>query len=157
MQLWLVRHAVAAEREEFDGPDSLRPLTEKGRRRFRRFARRLIEQSQPPDLIVSSPLLRAAETAAILAKACGIKKSAVQFSDLLEPGVDLPQLLEFIAELPTENIALVGHEPDMSEILTKLIGGGVFRFSKGFVASVQFAAEPAEGQGSLAWFVGPRL
>lgn len=157
MQLWLVRHAVAAERDEFEGPDGERPLTAKGRRRFRRFSQWLASETRLPEIIVSSPLVRAAQTAQILAKSCGIKKTAVQFTDLLAPGVDIGELLKFARDLPADRVALVGHEPDMSEILAVLVGGGAFHFDKGFVASVEFSSLPPAGDGRLAWFVGPKL
>src|SRR6516164_1776413 len=105
MQLWLVRHAVAVERDKFDGPDAERPLTDKGHRRFRRFCHGLAVRTATPDCIISSPLARAAETARILAKSCGFKKAAVQFTDLLAPGVDVCELLRFVAEIPVERIA----------------------------------------------------
>ena len=157
MHLWLVRHAVAAERDEFDGPDSERPLTAKGRRRFRKFCNWLARQTPMPQSVISSPLVRADETAVILAKASGIKKPAVQFTDLLAPGVDVIELVRFVRDQPADRIALVGHEPDMSTILAQLVGGGGYRFGKGFVASVEFDSAPAAGDGRLCWLVGPKL
>lgn len=157
MHLWLVRHAVAADREEFDGPDGERPLTDKGRKRFRSFCKSLADQTEMPQAVVSSPLVRAAETGAILAKAGGLKKSAVQFTDLLAPGVDVRELVRFVRDIPAECVALVGHEPDMSAILAELVGGGAVRFGKGFIAAVEFAATPAVRDGRLAWFLGPRI
>ncbi len=172
MQLWLVRHAVAAEREEFDGPDDERPLTPKGRRRFREFCEWLAGQTAMPPMIATSPLVRAGQTAAILAKAAGLKKSDIITTDLLSPGVDVRQLVQFArAELATahstggqagespagESLALVGHEPDMSHILRELVGGGNVRFGKGFIAAVEFDDTPALGTGRLCWLVGPKL
>ena len=58
MHLWLVRHAIAAERDEFDGPDSERPLTAKGIKLFRGFAKWLADQAEPPQVIVTSPSAR---------------------------------------------------------------------------------------------------
>jgi phosphohistidine phosphatase len=157
MQLWLVRHAVAAERDEFQGPDAERPLTEKGRRRFRDFCEWLADESDMPQAVISSPLIRAAETAALLAKAAGLKKSAIVSSELLSPGADLASLLRFVRENPAEIVALVGHEPDMSHYLAELVGGGDFAFGKGFVAAVEFTSAPAAGAGRLRWLVGPKL
>ena len=157
MQLWLVRHAVAAERDEFQGPDADRPLTDKGRRRFRDFCEWLEKQAEMPQAVISSPLVRAAETAALLARSAGLKKSAIVSSALLAPGADLGSLLRFVRENPAEIVALVGHEPDMSRSLAELVGGGDFAFGKGFVAAVEFASAPAIGAGRLRWFVGPKL
>ncbi len=157
MHLWLVRHAVAAERDEFQGPDNERPLTDKGRRRFRTFCDWLADQTTMPDRIISSPLVRAAETAAILAKAAGLKKSAVAFTDILAPGLDTTALVQYLREASHGCTALVGHEPDMSQCLTELLGGGQFAFGKGFIAAVEFASSPAIGAGRLRWFTGPKL
>jgi len=158
MQLWLVRHAVAIEQGEFDGPDAQRPLTPKGRRRFREFCDWLAGQTSMPQTILSSPLVRAMQTSAILAKSSGKKKADVTSTDLLSPGIDVQQLVDFArSRKATDCLALVGHEPDMSRILVELVGGGDFRFGKGFVAAVEFDSAPAVGAGRLCWFVGPKL
>jgi phosphohistidine phosphatase len=157
MQLWLVRHAVALEREEFDGPDANRPLTDKGRRRFRKFCDWLLDVTEAPQAVVTSPLVRAVDTAAILARSAGLKKSDMITTDLLAPGVDLTALLEVVHEQPGGRVALVGHEPDMSQMLGELLGGGNFSFGKGFIAAVDFSGAPAIGTGRLRWLVGPKL
>jgi phosphohistidine phosphatase len=157
MQLWLVRHAVAADRDEFDGPDAERPLTEKGRRRFRVFCSWLAEQVPLPQTILTSPLVRAAGTASLLAKAAGLKRADITSTQLLSPGVDLDALLQFIRDQSTDFTALVGHEPDMSRCLSELVGGGEFAFGKGFVAAIEFQSGPAKASGQLKWLVGPKF
>ncbi len=157
MRLWLVRHAVAAERDEFDGLDAERQLTEKGRRRFREFCGWLAEQAPLPQAILTSPLVRAAETASILAKAAGLKKADITSTELLAPGVDLKAVLEFIRGRSVDFVALVGHEPDMSRCLSEFVGGGEFAFGKGFVAAIEFASTPAIASGRLHWLVGPKM
>jgi phosphohistidine phosphatase len=157
VQLWLVRHAAAVDREEFTGPDADRPLTGKGRRRFRDFCDYLADETETPEVVVTSPLVRAADTAAILARAAGLKKSSLVTTDLLAPGVDLTALLELVHEQSAERVALVGHEPDMSQMLIELIGGGAFDFGKGFIAAVDFTSAPAIGAGRLRWLIGPKL
>jgi phosphohistidine phosphatase len=157
MHLWLVRHATAVERDEFDGPDTERPLTDKGRRRFADFCDWLARQSTMPQVVVTSPLVRAAETAAVLVKASGLRRSSVISSDLLSPGVELPRLLDLTSQHSVDVVALVGHEPDMSRMLSQLVGGGEFAFGKGFIAAVEFASNPAIGAGRLRWFCGPKL
>jgi phosphohistidine phosphatase len=157
MQLWLVRHAIAAERGEFDGPDAERPLTDKGRRRFREFCGWLAEQGAMPQAVMSSPLLRAAQTAALLAKSAGLKKSLVTFSGVLAPGADVSAVAQFVRDQSAQFIALVGHEPDMSHCLSELIGGGSFAFGKGFVAAVEIDSTLTLGTGRLRWLVGPKF
>jgi phosphohistidine phosphatase len=157
MQLWLVRHAVAAERDEFDGPDADRPLTDKGRRRFREFCDWLAGETPMPRAILASPLVRTIETAEVLAKVSGLKKSEIIPTELLAPGVDLNALLVFVRDQSADIVALVGHEPDMSHCLSEIVGGGEFAFGKGFVAALEFTSLPAVGAGRLRWLVGPKL
>ena len=157
MEIWLVRHAAAVERAEFPGSDADRPLTEKGSRRFAEFCDWLADRTAMPQVVISSPLVRAMETAAILAKAAGLKKSAVIPTELLAPAVDLPMLVDFAAQHASPIVALAGHEPDMSRCLAQLVGGGEFTFGKGFIAVVEFALSPEIGAGRLRWFCGPKL
>lgn len=157
MQLWLVRHAVAIERDEFEGPDAERPLTDKGRKRFRTFTKWLAQEAPPPGRIVTSPLLRAAQTAEILRKAFGLRKIDLVSSEALAPGAEAAALLELAHQPDLETTVMVGHEPDFSRALTELVGGGQFDFGKGFVAAIDFPETIELGAGQLRWFVGPKL
>lgn len=157
MQVWFVRHALAAERDTFTGSDEERPLVDKGRRQFRAVARWLIEQKHAPDLVVSSPLVRAVETGQLLCKAAGLKKKDLLLSDLLSPGINIDKLMHFLREQTAETVALVGHEPDMSSCTSRLVGGGQYDFGKGNVACIEFSGPPGFDNGELAWFVGPKL
>jgi phosphohistidine phosphatase len=157
MFVWIVRHAVAADRDEFSGPDEERPLTEKGRKRFRTFCRTLTEQVEAPNLIVTSPLVRAVETAEILAREFGVKLRQVERSDLLCPGAPADELLTFLASHNARTVAAVGHEPGVSRLLARCMGGGEAAFGKGFVAAVEFEGPPAPAAGRLRWLTGPRL
>jgi phosphohistidine phosphatase len=157
MHVWVVRHAVAAEREEFQGPDAERPLTAKGSKQFRSFARWLETKVPPPALIITSPLVRAAQTAELLRKSLGLKKKSVQQSESVSPGADPRNLLELAAKAAVESVALVGHEPDCSRALAEFIGGGEFAFGKGFIAAVEFGEHVNLGAGHLRWFVGPKI
>lgn len=157
MQLWLVRHAVAMEREEFSGADEERPLTEKGRNQFRDFADWLASHTTAPTVIVTSPVLRATQTADIFRKAFSLKKKDVVVAETLSPGAEARLMLE-LAQQPTGDVvAFVGHEPDFSRALSQFVGGGAFTFGKGFVAAIEFTNELSLGSGSLQWFVGPKL
>lgn len=160
MQIWLVRHAVAAEREEFDGPDEDRPLTSKGERQFRGFMEWLADQTAKPAVIVTSPLVRAVQTAEIARKGLGLKKKDVTTSTLLSPGAEPRALIELARQSSASivsTVALVGHEPDLGHALSAFIGGGANIFGKGFVAAIDFPEEPSLGAGRLSWFVGPKL
>ncbi len=157
MQVWLVRHAVAVERHLDLAADFDRPLTAKGRRRFRRFARWLADRPAPPSAVAASPLVRAVQTAAILNEALGFKESDLRIEKCLAPGVDIRRLISLLKKVRAETIAVVGHEPDMSCLAAKFIGGGSLTFGKGNIACIEFDGNPAPGAGSLRWFLGPRL
>lgn len=157
MQIWLVRHAIAAERDEFEGPDAERPLTARGRKQFRSFVRWLETQASPPRAIITSPALRAVQTAEILRKGFGLKKREVAHSEPLSPGAEPTDLIAAALQATIESVAVVGHEPDLGRALSEFVGGGEFAFGKGYVAAVEFAEHVALGRGQLRWFVGPTL
>jgi len=157
MQIWLVRHAIAAQRDEFQGADVERPLTDKGRKRFRAFADWLAESAPPIRKIVTSPLLRAAQTANLLRKGMGLRKADVTISDVLAPGASPDKILELAGQLSLEIVAFVGHEPDFSRALGAFVGGGRFEFGKGAVAAIEFPEGPQLSRGTLQWFVGPKF
>lgn len=112
MRLILVRHAEAAPGE----PDALRPLTPAGRESARDLAERLADER--PDAVLSSPLLRARETAEQIARAAQI---AAEVDERLAPGATADSVREAI-DGRGETIVAVGHQPDCSEILLDLTG-----------------------------------
>jgi phosphohistidine phosphatase len=120
VRLFVVRHAEAAPGE----PDHLRPLTSAGREAARALAEQLA--SEPIEAVVSSPLLRARETADAIAKATGTE---TQVDDRLAPGATADGLQEAAAERG-ETVVTVGHQPDCSEIVLELTGREV-RFAPG--------------------------
>ena len=112
MRLILVRHAEAANGR----PDALRPLTDTGRRAAAKLGRRLAEEA--PDAVVSSPLVRARETAAAIGGAAGIE---AEEDARLAPGATAEGVLALVAERGGTVVA-VGHQPDCSEIVLELDG-----------------------------------
>ncbi len=112
MRLILVRHAEAANGR----PDALRPLTDAGRRAAAKLGRRLAEEA--PDAVVSSPLVRARETAAAIAGAAGIE---AEEDARLAPGATAEGVRALVAERGGTVVA-VGHQPDCSEIVLELDG-----------------------------------
>jgi phosphohistidine phosphatase SixA len=114
MRLYLVRHAEAAPGE----PDELRPLTPAGRDDARALATRLREEGVRPDAVVTSPLLRARETGAAIARALDC---AVEADERLAPGATADALLEAAAERG-ETLVAVGHQPDCGLIAAALTG-----------------------------------
>ena len=118
MNLYIIRHAIAVDEGTPDyEQDSERPLTDKGRKKMRQIARGLRNLGVEFDIILSSPYVRARETAEILADVFKMKKK-IAFSESLVPMAD-PQLLipELNEKYPVDSIVLVGHEPQLSAFI----------------------------------------
>ena len=157
-ELYLVRHAVAAERGEDWPDDTKRPLTTKGVSRFREVVQGLVWLGVGLDEIYSSPLVRAKQTADLLSE--GLKeRTTVRTIDELSPGQDLPNLLaELGKRVKRRRVALVGHEPDLGELAAALIGAPrALAFRKGGVCRIDVDRVGAEAHGSLIWFLPPKV
>ena len=157
MQVWFVRHATAVDPEKFLGEDADRPLTKKGRKRFRLLAHSLAASAVPPQLILTSPLLRAVETAETLRKSAGLSKEQVLVENRLAPGLTAAKLISALGKQAQEVIAVVGHEPDFSACVSQLTGGSRIEMGKGFIACVEFEGPLKAKQGTLRWLIGPKL
>ncbi len=153
MQLCLVRHAIAVERDEHNGPDATRALTSVGRSRMREAAGGLRTLFQP-QLILTSPLLRAQQTAEIVAKAC---EAPIRVLDALGTGEHREVLAE-CASLVESRVVLVGHEPWMGELLSLMLTGSdsglLVVFKKGAAALVD-VEQPGRELGKLEWMLQP--
>ncbi len=160
MKLILIRHGAAEDAQEWQAQgknDELRPLTNAGRKKMRRQARGVARLAPRLELIISSPLLRAKQTAEILHNE--FPKARLRESKLLSPGTSPLQMLEVVsAHQPDAVIAVVGHEPNLSLFLGLLISGGLdalLRFKKGAACLVEFTGQPEKGRGRLCWFAAP--
>lgn len=156
--LLLVRHAIAQERGPAWPADDLRPLTEKGESRMRGIATRLQAIGEAADVILSSPLTRALETARIL-KDEWESPSDIDVVKALAPGHTPAETMAAVAKAASdERIVLVGHEPHLGELAAWLIGSKQFvPFRKGGVARIDMEtlARPREGQ--LIWLATPKM
>lgn len=127
MILYIVRHAIAEPIAPHgpEGEDSLRPLTVKGRRKMYRIAQGLKTLGETIDLVVSSPYLRAHQTARILAKRFDLAKDKIVLSQALSPAGAVADLVKEINEQHhgVQNLALVGHEPYLSRLISLLLSG----------------------------------
>jgi phosphohistidine phosphatase len=166
MNLFIVRHAWAAERDDSRWPDDdLRPLTDEGQQRFANVVSALVPRGLAAGVIGSSPLVRCRQTAAILAAALPAagspNKPDIVELDELRPGSQLERLLRWTARQAKQHdaIAWVGHAPDVDELAAALIGprSSRIRFAKGAVASIEFDAAPAPGGGELRWLVTAKV
>ena len=156
MKVLILRHAIAVPSGTPDIDDRDRPLTPRGRKRFRKAARGLARILPRPDALFTSPLRRALETAEIAAEAWG---DVTPVEDPRLAGGHTEGILPGLAAHGEDAlVALVGHEPDVSHLLGHLVGGAGegLTFKKGGVALVEIdGAAPASGR--LIWFLPPRL
>jgi phosphohistidine phosphatase len=156
MRLYLLRHGAAADSEEWRGSDFDRPLTEKGRDRIAREAKALDALELGLDAIVTSPLVRARQTAAIVADVLGMRDRLVE-DERLGPGFGIEPLAAILgARARSDALLLVGHEPSMSETVGALTGGARVVMKKGGVACVELH-DRSSLQGELVWLAPPKL
>jgi phosphohistidine phosphatase len=157
-ELYLVRHAIAAERGDEWPDDGERPLTERGIDRFKDAVRGLDAIGVSLDEIFTSPLVRAAQTAALLA--AGIDgRPAVRILDALAPGHAPGVVTTGLARVARRSrVALVGHEPGLGELAAYLIGAErPLAFRKGGVCRIDIPALGRTPAGSLVWFMPPKV
>ena len=158
MKLLLIRHAPAVRNGSVGIRDSARPLTPRGRARFRLAARGLARIAERPDVLLTSPLVRARATADIAAAA--FKKVTPR----VEPALGQENVDAVVAALkrcPRDAmVAVVGHEPTLSRLLARMLGvhqdDDRFAFKKGGAALLDLPDGPAAA-GQLRWFVKPHI
>lgn len=158
IRVYLVRHGIAAD--PLPGqPDESRPLTAKGRKRFRRGARVVAELEEEVDHLFSSPLVRAVQTAEILARA--LKRDEVGILEELRTGAPVPELLAAVARRVRngEGVALVGHDPQMSRLVVALarlghVQAGQLELDKGAIVRIDVDAFPPK-KSEPRWHLEP--
>jgi len=156
--LYVVRHAAAADREAHM-TDAERPLTGEGVARMKTVARGLARIGIAPAVICTSPALRARETAAIVAKALG-KGVCVKDCDALLPGRDAAEVLEFLKRNPVEAAVVVGHEPQLGDLISLVVAGSaapLVDMKKAAVSCIEFEGPPAAGKGVILWHLVPAV
>jgi phosphohistidine phosphatase len=157
MRLLIIRHATAVPSGTPGVAEDARPLTPRGRARFRVAARGLARIAHRPDVLLTSPLPRAHATAEIAARAFR------RLEPVVEPALAHGSVAEVVAALARQPadalVAIVGHEPVVSGLLARLLGasdGGRLPFKKGGAALVDLP-DGARGSGRLIWFLKPRI
>jgi phosphohistidine phosphatase len=156
--LYLVRHAVAADRGDAWPDDTKRPLTSSGTSRFRRQARGLAALGVRIEQILTSPLARTRQTADILAEALSNQPPIAEIAALAPGGTYAEVIAELAKRTRRSEIALVGHEPGIGELAARLVGAkAAFVFKKGAVCRIDVDALPPTGPGHLRWFATPRM
>jgi len=158
MKLYIARHADAGDREKWDGDDHDRPLSQLGHRQARALGDAFRQRDLTVDAVVSSPLVRARQTAESFLQAWPDGAPTPHFTDLLAPEeLRKRKLTKQLAGLGVESVAVVGHDPELPAYLGWLLGADAenVRLEKGAAALVAFEDEPAKGEGRLGWVVTP--
>jgi phosphohistidine phosphatase len=156
MNCYFLRHGIAVEPGEWKGSDADRPLTRDGCTRMEREAKGIADLSLGLDLIVTSPLLRARQTAGILAERLRMMDALVEDERIayrFNPEVCRAILEEHAG---AESIVLVGHEPTMSATIGLLIGGGDVELKKAALAGVELA-DRTSPVGTLTCLIPPKV
>lgn len=159
MLLWVVRHAIAISRDDPACPsDPLRALTERGRDRMQRAARGLQKAGLAPDRWITSPYVRAVETADIVAAVLGADRTEIEVTDALEPGADPDDILGILTERPDADTVLFGHAPHCDALIDTATGAGSWftALKKGGAACLELDPhKPASG--TVLWLATPRI
>ncbi|MES2965495.1 MAG: histidine phosphatase family protein [Bdellovibrionota bacterium] len=178
MRLLVVRHGIAMEREEFQldarkkakekgvdpeifANDELRPLTGDGVRRMRKNAQSLAKLVTEPDLLVTSPLVRAIQTAEVL-QAAWVHLEAASIDELKpeRASADFLSWLNAQKLKPDATVVIVGHEPHLSSLVSWFLGGTsrpMIELKKGGACLVEFKAGVDKGRGRLSWLATPKM
>jgi phosphohistidine phosphatase len=158
MECLLVRHGIAVAREEWEGKDVDRPLTEKGKRRVREVAAGLRRLNVRPTAIYSSPARRAVGTAQLLHDLLG-KPLPMQLCDELLPEAPLEQMVRLLEDLlPESCVICVGHEPQLGMAASVLLSGrssASFPLKKAGACLIELSLPAKPGRGVLRWWLTP--
>ncbi|PYV31408.1 MAG: phosphohistidine phosphatase SixA [Acidobacteria bacterium] len=160
-ELYIMRHGIAVTRGAGSfADDSKRPLTPEGKMKVQEIAKGLLRLGFEVDWILTSPLVRAVETAEIVSDA--LRPSVpTDFVEALKPGGSPEAVITFLARhLERRRILVVGHEPDLSEMAARLVGAGRnanLGFKKAGCCLIRFTEFPPKAPGELVWWLTPRI
>ena len=162
MQLLIIRHAAAEDKDEWSQSgksDDERPLTTEGAKDMAKAAKGLRTIIPEVGLIATSPLVRARQTAQIVASALGVNNVAV--TDVLIPEASPSGFASWlVGQKDDETVAVVGHEPHLGILVTWLLAGieePRVEMKKGAACLIEFDGKPAKGRGVLRWSIPPGL
>jgi len=162
MDLLIIRHAAAENREDFarsGRPDSERPLTKRGIDRMQMAARGLTTMALPIERLVSSPAVRAVQTAEIVAPA--LERREIESEGVFAPEAPVNLAVEWLRKQPrVDGMAVVGHEPHIGQLAETLIAGragGNMPMKKGGMILIRFDNAIGNGSGQLVWALPPAV
>jgi len=150
MELYFLRHGEA-DWPNWKKPDDERPLTKRGKKEMHEVAKFLARLKVNPALIVTSPLPRASQTAEIAADHL---KGKLRTDELLSPGFGIDEMRKIWKRHRAKKLMIVGHEPDFTDVITKLTGASL-RLAKAGVALLDVDVEAEEGK--LLWLFPPKV
>ena len=157
-ELYLIRHGLAEDRGDAWPDDTKRPLTGKGISSLRKSARGLSRLGVSFDVVLTSPLVRAKQTAEVVAAALEARPPIVTIESLSPDGAYQALLEDLAKQSRRARIALVGHEPGLGELAARLAGSRrPVEFKKGAVCRIDVDALPPEEPGTLRWFLTPKI
>jgi phosphohistidine phosphatase len=161
MKLYLLRHGIAVER--IGGvirSDFERPLTDEGRRELEVISLALKRLNVKAELVISSPLLRAKQTAEIIAEVHALDKP-IEISECLAPGGAVSDVYKVLRKFSSlQEVFLVGHEPDIGRLAGALLWAGTefdMPFKKAGICRIDISDVPPSYPGRLKWFVTPKM
>lgn len=158
MDLYVIRHADAGDREKWTGDDVARPLTDLGRRQARALGEAFRRQGIALGAVVTSPFTRTWQTAGEFREAAVPEGNEPEVCELLAAGaLKRRKLTKYLAARGASSLAVVGHDPDLPKYLAWLVNvePPQIHLEKGGAALVRFKSEPGKGLGHLAWLVTP--
>jgi len=154
MEIYLLRHAHAGDSAAWEGPDSERPLSNKGRRQAQNLGQFLADRGFAADAILTSPKVRARQTAELFADALGV---GVSLDDRLAGALDLDVLAALLEGAGGTSVVLVGHDPDFTDLAMALTGAAYLPLKKGAMARIDTSLPIQPGAGILRWLLPPEL
>lgn len=155
-ELYMIRHGIADKREE-DIDDEARELTKKGKDKMKAIAQGLKDAGIRFDAIVSSPLVRTAQTAEIIQKCCSDGKDIIM-TDLLKPGATFDPLVEYLNTVEGDSVAIVGHEPFLSGFASYCLSqkkNSFINIKKGGIALLETDGPIKPGHCKIDWLLEP--
>jgi phosphohistidine phosphatase len=155
MRCYFLRHGIAVDPEAWSGEDHDRPLTREGRERMESEAKAIERLDLSLELIVTSPLVRARETAEIVAERLKARDRLVE-DQRLAGGFAIEGLAEVLVSHPVESLMLVGHEPSMSATIGRAIGNATVEVKKAALAGVEIR-DPSAPAGTLIFLLPPKV
>lgn len=154
VELYFLRHAHAGNPDDWTGDDADRPLSSKGRRQAERLGRLLARNGFRADAILTSPKVRARQTAELVAAAVGTR---VETDHRLAGSLDEDVVTRMVRETGGERVMLVGHDPDFSDLAGSLAGLEYLPLKKGTLVRLDATLPLQPGAAVLRWLVPPEL